>query len=74
VASEEPVTSPDQHKPTPRRLMRIGSIAIVIILLLMLFGNNEVNLDAKLWLLGISGGIVLLLIADAVLHRNGLRD
>jgi uncharacterized membrane protein len=73
VASEEPVTSPDQQKPTPRRLMRIGSIAIVIILLLMLFGNNEVNTGAP-WLLGIAGTIILLLIADAVLHRNGLRD
>ena len=73
MASEEPVTSPDQQKPTPRRLMRIGSIAIVIILLLMLFGNNEVNTGAP-WLLGIAGTIILLLIADAVLHRNGLRD
>ena len=53
--------------------MRIGSIAIVIILLLMLFGNNEVNTGAP-WLLGIAGTIILLLIADAVLHRNGLRD
>jgi hypothetical protein len=73
VASEEPVTSPDQHKPTPRRLMRIGSIAIVIVLLLMLFGNNEVNTGAP-WLIGIAGSIILLLIADAVLRRNGLRD
>ncbi len=73
MASEEPVTSPDQQKPTPRRLMRIGSIAIVIVLLLMLFGNNEVNTGAP-WLIGISGTIILLLIADAVLHRNGLRD
>jgi uncharacterized membrane protein len=73
VAAEEPVTSPDQNKPTPRRLMRIGSIAIVIVLLLMLFGNNEVTTGAP-WLIGISGAIVLLLIADAVLRRNGLRD
>lgn len=73
MASEEPVTSPDQHKPTPRRLVRIGSIAIVIVLLLMLFGNNEVNTGAP-WLIGIAGTIILLLIVDAVLHRNGLRD
>lgn len=73
MASEEPVTSPDQHKPTPRRLMRIGSIAIVIMLLLMLFGNNVVDTGAP-WLIGVGGGIVLLLIVDAVLRRNGLRD
>jgi hypothetical protein len=73
VATEEPVTSPDQNKPTPRKLMRIGSIGIVIVLLLMLFGNNEVNTGAP-WLIGIAGTIVLLLIADAALHRNGLRD
>ncbi len=73
MASEEPVTSPDQHKPTPRRIVRVVSLAIAAVLLLMLFGNNEVNTGAP-WLIGIAGAIVLLLLIDAVLHRNGLRD
>jgi hypothetical protein len=73
VASEEPVTSPDQHKPTPRRLWRIGGIAVIITLLLMLFGNNDVSTGAP-WLIGIAAGIAALLIGDAVLRRNGLRD
>jgi hypothetical protein len=73
VASEEPVTSPDQHKPTPIRLVRIASVGIIIALVLMLFANNEVNTGIP-WVLGIAGLIAALLIADAVLRRNGLRD
>jgi hypothetical protein len=67
------VTSPDQHKPTPRRLWRIGGVAEIITLLLMLFGNNEVSTGAP-WLIGTAAVIALLLIGDAVLRRNGLRD
>jgi hypothetical protein len=67
------VTSPDQHKPTPIRAIRIVSIVIIVAMVLMLFGNNEVSTGAP-WVLGISGGIALLLIIDAVLRRNGLRD
>jgi hypothetical protein len=73
VASQEPVTSPDQHKPTPIRAIRIVSIGIIVLLVLMMFGNNEVQTGAP-WILGIAGGIALLLIVDAVLRRNGLRD
>lgn len=73
MASEEPVTSPDQHKPTPIRAIRITSIVIIILLVAMMFGNNDVATGAP-WILGIAGGIALLLIIDAVLRRNGLRD
>ncbi|HEX6685856.1 MAG TPA: hypothetical protein VF062_23980 [Candidatus Limnocylindrales bacterium] len=73
MASEEPVTSPDQHKPTPIRVIRIVSIGIIVLLVAMLFGDNEVNTGAP-WILGIAGGIALLLIVDAILRRNGLRD
>ncbi len=73
MAAEEPVTSPDQHKPTPRRLWRIGGVAVIITLLLMLFGNNEVNTGAP-WLIGSAAVIAIMLIGDAVLKRNGLRD
>lgn len=73
MAEEEPVTSPDQHKPTPRRLWRIGGVAVIVTLLLMLFGNNEVNTGAP-WLIGAAILIAVLLIGDAMLKRNGLRD
>ena len=73
MASEEPVTSPDQHKPTPIRAIRIVSVVIIVVMLLMLLGNNDVATGAP-WILGIAGGIAALLIIDAVLRRNGLRD
>ena len=73
MAAEEPVTSPDQHKPTPRRLWRIGGVAVIIILISMLFGNNEVNTGAP-WVIGTAILIAALLIGDAMLKRNGLRD
>ncbi len=73
MASEEPVTSPDQHKPTPVRLYRIVGIAIIASLLLMLFGNNEVKTGAP-WIIGIAAGIAVIMIVDAVQRRNGLKD
>jgi len=73
VASEEPVTSPDQHKPTPIRAIRIVSVVIIVLMVLMLFGNNDVKTGAP-WILGIAGGIAALLLIDAFLRRNGLRD
>jgi Protein of unknown function (DUF2631) len=73
VDAEEPVTSPDQHKPTPRKLWRIGGVAVIITLLLMLIGNNSVSTGAP-WLIGTAALIAALLIGDEVLRRNGLRD
>lgn len=73
MASEEPVTSPDQHKPTPITLIRLGGVAVIVTLLLMLFGNNEVSTGAP-WLIGTAALIALMLIVDAVQRRNGLKD
>lgn len=73
MAAEEPVTSPDQHKPTRIKFWRVGAVATIIILLLMLIGNNQVNTGAP-WLIGTAVGIGLILVADAVMRRNGLRD
>ncbi|WP_117210027.1 DUF2631 domain-containing protein [Allorhizocola rhizosphaerae] len=73
MASEEPVTSPDQHKPTPIKLYRIAGVVIIVSLLLMLFGNNEVNTGAP-WLIGTAALIAIVMIVDAVQRRNGLKD
>ena len=73
MASEEPVTSPDQHKPTPIKLVRAVSAAIIVSLLLMLIGNNEVNTGAP-WIIGVSALIAIILIIDGVQRRNGLKD
>jgi Protein of unknown function (DUF2631) len=72
--AEEPVTAPDQHKPTNIRLIRVGGIAAIIVLLLMTSPfNNHVGRVDDAYLVGIAGLIALLLVVDAVLRRNGLR-
>jgi ABC-type Fe3+-siderophore transport system permease subunit len=74
VAGTEPVTSPDQHKPTPIKGARIaGTISAILLVLMAFFGNHEGNVE-KLWLCGIAAGIIAILVADAVLRRNGLKN
>jgi len=72
VAGTEPVTSPDQHKPTPIKAARIAGTISIVALLLMTIGNHEGNVE-DIWLVGIAAIIAVLLIGDAVLRRNGLR-
>ncbi|GAA2369570.1 hypothetical protein Cme02nite_62250 [Catellatospora methionotrophica] len=73
VAAEEPVTSPDQHAPTPVKAARIAGTVVIVMLLLMLFGNHEGNVES-IWLIGIAGLLAVIMIIDIVLRRNGLRD
>jgi len=72
VAGTEPVTSPDQHKPTPIKAARIAGTISIVALLLMTIGNHEGNVE-DVWLVVIAAIIAVLLIGDAVLRRNGLR-
>jgi RsiW-degrading membrane proteinase PrsW (M82 family) len=74
VAGTEPVTSPDQHKPTPIKAARIaGVISIIALLLMAFFGNHEGKVE-EVWLIGIAVVLTALLVGDVVLRRNGLRD
>lgn len=73
MAGNEPVTSPDQHKPTNLKLARIGGVGSILVLLSMLFGNHRSHTE-DLWLVGIAALIALALVADWVLRRNGLRS
>src|SRR5690606_30066812 len=41
VADQEPVTSPDQHKPGHRRAAQIAGTISIIVLLLLMIGNHE---------------------------------
>jgi hypothetical protein len=70
--TEEIVTSPDQHKPGPKKAAYIGAIASVVILLLMLAGNHHGKVE-DLWLVGVAALLVLVLIADYFLRRNGIK-
>jgi len=74
VAGSEPVTSPDQHRPTNRKAARAGAIITALALVSMMFGNNDVSGTAKIWLIGIAASLLAIVIGDAVLRRNGLRD
>jgi len=72
VAGTEPVTSPDQHKPTPVKAARIAGVLSIIVLLLMTIGNHEGRVE-DIFLVGFAGIIAALIIIDGVLRRNGLR-
>ncbi|HIV58180.1 MAG TPA: DUF2631 domain-containing protein [Candidatus Stackebrandtia faecavium] len=70
---DEPVTSPDQRKPTNRKLAYTVAIAAIVTMLAYLFGNHEGRVE-DLWLLGSAAVILAALVADWLMVRNGLRD
>ncbi|HEX6968504.1 MAG TPA: hypothetical protein VF174_06815 [Micromonosporaceae bacterium] len=74
MADSEPITSPDQRKPINRKAGRIGAIVTALILVAMMFNNNEVSGTAKLWLVGTALLLVGIVIGDEILRRNGLRS
>jgi Protein of unknown function (DUF2631) len=77
VAGSEPVTSPDQLKLGHRRAGRIGGVITIVLLLAMMFGNHDdadSGLAEDLWLIGFASLIAVILIADVVLRRNGIRS
>jgi hypothetical protein len=71
--SHEEVVAPDQLKPGHRRAGRLGAIVVAVSLLLMMFCNNQVTGIARLWLIGIAVLLILAVVGDSVLRRNGLR-
>jgi Protein of unknown function (DUF2631) len=73
VAGDEPVTSPDQRKPTNMRRLRIAAVVTSLLLLLMAIGNHKGAIE-NIWLVAVAAGIILLLIVDVILRRNGLRS
>jgi hypothetical protein len=74
VAGTEPVTSPDQHKPTPIKGARVaGGISAVLLVLMAFFGNHQGNVEV-IWLCGIAAAIVAILVVDGILRRNGLKN
>lgn len=73
MAEHEPVIAPDQKKPGHRRGGQIGAVVVAISLVLMQFCNNEVTGVERIWLNGIAALLILAVIGDIVLRRNGLR-
>jgi hypothetical protein len=72
LSGNEPVTSPDQHKPGHPRAARAGAIGCAVILLLMLIGNHKGHIE-NIFLIAAAGALVLAVVGDWVLRRNGLR-
>jgi hypothetical protein len=70
--TEEMVTSPDQHKPGPKKAAYVGAIVSTVILVLMVKGNHHGHVE-DLWLLGVAGVIVAVLVADYFLRKNGIK-
>jgi hypothetical protein len=73
VAGNEPVTSPDQHKPGNLKLARLGGVMAILILLAMLVPSQGDRIDDA-WLIGLAGLIAVMLVGDWVLRKNGLRS
>jgi hydrogenase-4 membrane subunit HyfE len=73
VADNEPVISPDQRKPTNLRLVRAAAVVSTLVLLFCLIGNHTGKVE-DLWIVGIAALMLLLLVVDWVLRRNGLRS
>ncbi|MEV4139976.1 DUF2631 domain-containing protein [Dactylosporangium sp. NPDC049742] len=72
MAEHEPVTSPDQHKPGHPRAARFGAAVSALLILGMLVGNHQGRVE-DIWLIVTAGVLVLALVGDWVLRRNGLR-
>ncbi len=73
MAEHEPVVAPDQLKPGSRKGARIGAVVTALILVAMLFKNNDISGIEKIWVVGIAVGLLVVLGVDSVLRRNGLR-
>jgi hypothetical protein len=77
TVAEGEVTSPDQQKPGHRRSGRIAGVIVIVLLLAMTIGNHDdgdSGLGENLMLIGFAALIAVILIGDAVLRRNGLRE
>ena len=72
MSDEEMVTSPDQHKPGPKRAARTGLIVVAVILLLMNFGNHRGHVET-LWLVGCAAALVGAFLLDWALRKNGIK-
>ncbi|BCL16252.1 DUF2631 domain-containing protein [Micromonospora sagamiensis] len=73
MAGSEPVTSPDQHKPGHRKAGQIGAVVTALALLAMLCGNHEGRVE-NIFLIAGAALLLLVVIGDVVLRRNGLRS
>ena len=72
-AEQDPVYAPDQLKPGNRKLARLGALGAAAVMLMFFWGNHEGNTE-NIWLAVLAVGLIVIVIADAVLRRNGLKQ
>ncbi|MEV6929562.1 hypothetical protein AB0M46_34425 [Dactylosporangium sp. NPDC051485] len=68
----EPVTSPDQRKPGHPRAARLGATVIALVLVALIFGNDNENSIATVFLSVGAALLLVVVIGDWVLRRHGL--
>jgi uncharacterized membrane protein YhhN len=73
VAGDEPVTSPDQHRPTNRKAAYTGGVLTILALLAMTQGNHQGTIE-DIWLIGLAGLLAAIMVGDWLLKKNGLRS
>jgi hypothetical protein len=75
VAGDEPVTAPDQHKPSVSgRRARIGVVVCALALVAMgAVGNHEGRIE-EFYTYGFAGLLILIVIVDWMLRRSGLKS
>ena len=71
-AEQDPVYAPDQLKPGNRKLARRGALGAAAVMLMFFWGNHEGNTE-NIFLVVFAVGLIGIVIADAVLRRNGLK-
>ena len=72
-AEQDPVYAPDQLKPGNRKLARLGALGAAAVMLMFFWGNHEGNTE-NVFLAIFAVGLIVIVIADAVLRRNGLKQ
>jgi hypothetical protein len=70
--SDEPITSPDQRKPSNHKVARVLTILASLSFLVMTLGNHRGNIE-NVWLISLAAVGFLYVIVDWTLRRNGLR-
>nr|BFE60355.1 hypothetical protein GCM10020063_048810 [Dactylosporangium thailandense] len=73
MAVHDPVTSPDQRKPGHPRAARLGAAVIAAMLIALVFGSDQENNVATIWLAAGAGLLLIVVTLDWVLRRRGLR-
>lgn len=69
----EPVTSPDQRRPGHRRRAYTAALTSAALTLLLLAADHASGVEVA-WVCGVAAALVLIVVVDWRLHRNGFRQ